>query len=124
MWALFHHGHIYIDVGMYDNVPSGGLQEAYVVENARLKAVDVVNRLGSGREVGTGSAAGVPAPSSADVQRTVVISADTIVVHDGAVLEKPSVRRWCRCRAFPRRIQTAGLLFAELAAQRFRFVSV
>jgi predicted house-cleaning NTP pyrophosphatase (Maf/HAM1 superfamily) len=55
-----------------------------VLENARLKGVEVLTRL---KAAGAGS--GTP-PS-----RTLIISADTVVVHDRRVLEKPSVRHCC-----------------------------
>ena len=61
------------------------------MENARLKAVDVVGRLGS--STASPVSGSVASPDSQPAARTVVISADTVVVHKDAVLEKPTVRR-------------------------------
>ena len=48
-----------------------------MVENSLRKAQDVLRSMG-------------PAPSGA-AAHVLVVAADTVVVHDGAVLEKPSV---------------------------------
>lgn len=49
-------------------------QADYVVENARRKAIETTERLRSASEAG---------------KALLVIGSDTVVVHDGAILEKP-----------------------------------
>lgn len=52
-------------------------QELYVIENARLKALEIVQRITAENN------------RSSPQAELVVIGCDTVVVHDGTILEKP-----------------------------------